>query len=332
MGCGASSAATGGGGKNAVNLKGKGASSLSGIKPSTQELDISDNASLTSLDQVGSLTSLVKLDASACAITAVPAEIEKCTELEELLLFANKIKEVPASLSTLEELTTVNLFNNTLKKLPPDLGKLAKLEEVNFAANKLMMLTDAHFTSWAGVKILSLYDNNLVRMGSLAPLTALEEVRLSGNNLEEMPTLSSHPSLTVFEIHKNRISTIPGDYFAATPGLQRLSIWGCMLTSLPGSLAACDVLVGVQAQENQIASLPSGPWPATLETFFIQDNPPLEHIPKELNDCCPSLKRVNLSHLKLDSSSMEVASALQDKCLANKDGIFWGTNGMKLAN
>ena len=36
-------------------------------------------------------------------------------------------------------------------------------------------------------EILSLYVNNLVRMGSLAPLVGLKELRINGNNLEELP-------------------------------------------------------------------------------------------------------------------------------------------------
>ena len=40
-------------------------------------------------------------------------------------------------------------------------------------------------------------------------------------------------SLTVYEIHKNRIASIPETYFSSTPALQRLSLWKNMLTSLP---------------------------------------------------------------------------------------------------
>ena len=41
-------------------------------------------------------------------------------------------------------------------------------------------------------------------------LLALEELRISNNNLEEMPKLNAqgHKSLTVFEIHKNRVATV----------------------------------------------------------------------------------------------------------------------------
>ena len=60
---------------------------------------------------------------------------------------------------------------------------------MNIAANKLMMIPDAAVASWAKVGILSLNDNNLVRLGSLEPLKALTELRIFSNNLEAMPTL-----------------------------------------------------------------------------------------------------------------------------------------------
>ena len=194
---------------------------------------------------------------------------------------------------------------------------------------------------------------------------ASSQLRISGNNLEEMPALSeSHGSLTVFEIHKNRIATvrlslvslhlsfllrtilarrashlptfllrcsqIADTYFASTPALQRLSLWGNMLTALPPSLAACPKLIGLQAHENKLEALPSGAWPLTLETLFLQDNAPLTAIPESLKGC-KALKRVNLSNLKLDGTSQGVADALKTQCLDDKDGIFWGTDGMKLA-
>ena len=82
-------------------------------------------------------------------------------------------------------------------------------------------------------------------------MVALEEVRVSGNALEEMPTLApdatgGHPSLRVLEVHKNRISTIPERYFDATPALQRLSVWGNRLSELPPSVAEIPGLVALQ--------------------------------------------------------------------------------------
>jgi len=279
---------------------------------------------------IGTLELLTKLDANSNELTSLPATIEGCAALETLEVYSNKIKELPASLGKLSKLKVLNAFNNQLRKLPAEIGGLSCLEEVNVAANKLMMLTDKHFSGWAGVTTLSLYENNLVRMGSLAPLVALEELRINGNNLEEMPALSAdgHPSLSVLEIHKNRIASIPDDYFKATPALARLSIWGNQLAALPPSLCTCASLVGVQAHENALASLPTEAWPETLETLFVQQNKPLTSLPPALKDCS-KLKRINFDKLALDDASAEIADAIKALVLEQSDGIYWAPSGEK---
>ena len=153
---------------------------------------------------------LRRLDASSNGLTSLPGmELSACKSLTSLELYANKLKDLPAEMGALAGLQTLNSFNNALRKLPDSLGGLSALEEFNAAANKLMMLTDKHFASWGALRVLQLSDNNLVRLGSLAPLLSLEELRLSANNLEEMPSLATtgHLALSVFEIHKNRISS-----------------------------------------------------------------------------------------------------------------------------
>lgn len=335
MGCGASKevgSSASSSGKKAKSYENASLSSFpTDVPKDVQELTLSENASLTSLDGIGEVTSLEKLDASGCGLAKIPDEIEKCTGLQELLLYKNKLKELTPKVGALKELGTLNIFNNVVKKLPEAMGELTNLEEVNAAANKLMMLTDKHFTGWAGVKILSLYDNNLVRMGSLAPLVALEELRISGNNLEEMPKLSSHPALTVYEIHKNRIAAIEEDYFTKTPALERLSVWSNQLSALPPSLLTCKKLLGVQAQGNALSALPAGAWPATLETLFVQDQKGTAFTLAPELAACLKLKRVNLSNLQLDAASLGTAEKLKETCGADKTGIFWGVDGVKLA-
>lgn len=314
---------------NAKDLEGAGITALPELKPDLEELNISVNPDLTALDGIGKCTKLTKLDANSCGLVKVSDDISGCASLRELLLFANKLKELTPALGSLTELETFNVFNNQVKKLPVEMGQLGSLEEVNVAANKLMMTTDGHFEKWASVKILSMYDNNLVRMGSLAPLVALEELRISGNNLETMPTLGSHPALTVFEIHKNRIAEIEPTYFEKTPALERLSIWGNALTELPPSLLACASLVGVQAQGNKLTGLPAGSWPAKLETLFLQENGPAFTLPATLK-ANVELKRVNVTKLQLDDESTAVMEAIKLICLKKGDGIFWDPQGRKM--
>ena len=46
------------------------------------------------------------------------------------------------------------------------------------------------------------------------------------NNLEEMPAVDA-ANLTIVELNKNRITSIPSDYFVKTPALERLVMPGC---------------------------------------------------------------------------------------------------------
>lgn len=303
--------------KKTVELTGKELKDLSSLKlpldPDVKVLDVSDNVLVT-----------------------IPAEIGTCTGLEELLLYKNKLKELPKELGGLSALTTINVFNNQIKKIPPELSELTALVEVNFAANKLMQVPDAIMAKWTSVKILNLYDNNIVKLGSLAPLTALEELRLFNTPLDSLPDLGTAPleNLTILEMHHSsgggQIKTIPKDYFNRTPNLNRLLLNGHKgLAKLPSSLLACKSLKNLQVYGCGLTELPAGVWPSTLETLFLQENGALTELPAELGKLT-SLMRVNLSKTALEGDAKKTADKIQATCLKNPNGMFWGVNGRKL--
>ena len=272
---------------------------------------------------------MTEVDQNSQGLTAFPDGLSP--DCEKLELYDNKIKKVQPSIGDLKKLKLLNVFNNQIGlSLPNEIGSLPDLEEVNLAANKLAMLKDVHFASWANVQILNLNDNNLSAIGSLAPCVKLEELRIYANQLTALPTLAaSAPELKIFEAHKNRITSegAPDDYFKATPALERLSIWGNALASLPASLTSCSKLVGVQAQSNpDLASLPAGPWPSTLETLFIQETK-IASLPDSLKAC--ALKRVNVGKLPLDAAADKLAADMEKMVLGKSDGIWWGKDGVQ---
>jgi len=291
------------------------------------ELDVSEKG-LTELPPLSA--TITKLEASDNNITAIGPEIAKGTGLEELLLYKNKIKTVDPAIAELKNLKTLNLFNNIsggLAKLPwPQLGTLSKLEELNLAANKMMMIPDPAFAGLSSLKILSLNDNRLVRLGSLAPCTALEELRVYNNNLEEMPELGMSPELKILEINNNRVAKIAPGYFANTPALERLVANKNFIETISASLAGCMSLQFLQLQEQQegkLAAFEDADWGALqkLETLFLQGNPNLS-VPDAFNKC-KSLKRVN--------AGTSAADALNDQfkklALAQPGGKWWDKAG-----
>lgn len=350
MGCGGSTAAgestEGGGGaqsapakeepKSAPKASGKAleiaesnASSLTGLNPGLEKINAADNEISEIPASIGECTALTSLDMSGNKLTGLPVEIGNCAALEEILCYKNEIKELPKEIGNLAALKTLNMFNNKMRKVPTDLGKLANLDEVNIAANKLMMIDKDVFLGWASVTILNLYDNNLVRLGSLAPLVGLKELRIYGNNLEEMPEFSSSPDLEILEVHKNRITTIADDYFDKIPGLKRIVASGNQIKALPASLCSCSGLEQIQVQENKIESLPTGvPWPTSLVTVFLQENP-IPSLPIEMTKCTNML-RCNVNKLPLDEpSKTTVAVELHKICTGKKGGVFWNWDGVQ---
>ena len=340
-------------------------------------LDANENELTALPPEIGTLSKLRVLNVSDNMIAALPDEIGDCEALEELLLYKNQLKKLPAGCGRLKALkilvrrsplgnhelaqcTTLvidrarlisyrslrvpqNVFNNKLMSFPAALGLCTQLEEVNAAANKLALLSDESLKGWSSLRVLNLYDNNLVQVGSLGQLTSLIELRVYNNNLEVLPELPAICPLELLEANNNRLKSIDDAYFSSTPRLRRLVLAGNTMTALPGSLARnCSRLQFLQVGGNQIRSISMEPrrcvgfdsdddgsdglcWPE-LETIFVENNP-LDALPAELVNCT-KLLRCNLSGTQLDEGDV-TASTILKLVLARPGGSFWTVKGRR---
>jgi len=254
-------------------------------------------------------------------LKSLPDEIGSLTALETLLVYKNALTALPESLSGLQSLQEINCFNNKILKLPPALGQLAAAEEVNLSANKVMKVDAGAIASWTSVKVLNFYDCRILQLASLAHMQALKELRLFGNQLREMPELgSSMPHLTILEVSRNQISSIPDTFFGGLPQLSYLRISGNKLTSLPASVGST-ALETLLVDDNALTELP-GELAAmsTIKVLLINGNA-LTSLPSEFG-ANPTITRINLKGNPIQGCA-ETLVALQSACNKN-DGVFVG--------
>ncbi len=112
-------------------------SELTGLK----RLDIDSNPLLTSIpSSVFKLKSLVRLLASYCPFTHVPAGIGDLVNLEELDLDAGQIASIDPAIGKLKKLAWFNISNNKLTSLPKEIDSLTALVNLDVSYNQLSQL------------------------------------------------------------------------------------------------------------------------------------------------------------------------------------------------
>ena len=259
-----------------------------------EELDCSQNKLEALPNEIGDCVNLKTLDCNDNQLATLPDTLGKCKNLAQLIAYKNALGALPAALGELKELNELNCFNNKLLKLPPTLGGMAGLEEVNLAANKVMQLPKESVAEWTGVKVFNVYDCRLVRLAPLAHMVQLTELRLFGNNLEDMPDCGGGlPALRLLELHRNRIASIPAGFFSKMTSLRRLTISSNKLAAVPADIGACP-LESLLLDGNELTSIPSEVATIpTLTVLFVQENQ-ITALPDSFLQNS-SLKRVNLA-------------------------------------
>jgi hypothetical protein len=149
------------------------------------------------------------------ALTEVPPEIGRLSNLQELYLYGNKLSSLPPEIGRLSNLQELYLYDNKLSSLPPEIGRLSSLQELHLYNNQLSSLP-AEIGNLDKLEVLLLNFNQLsslpTEFGDLANLQALW---LNNNQLSSLPTeFGNLTNLCFLDLRNNSFQDIPS---AITP-------------------------------------------------------------------------------------------------------------------
>eukprot|EP00441_Pelagodinium_beii_P038652 CAMPEP_0197635830 /NCGR_PEP_ID=MMETSP1338-20131121/11536_1 /TAXON_ID=43686 ORGANISM="Pelagodinium beii, Strain RCC1491" /NCGR_SAMPLE_ID=MMETSP1338 /ASSEMBLY_ACC=CAM_ASM_000754 /LENGTH=285 /DNA_ID=CAMNT_0043207955 /DNA_START=42 /DNA_END=896 /DNA_ORIENTATION=- len=196
-----------------------------------------------------------------CGLKALPpgATAPDASSLRTVDLTSNLLKALPDNIGGWSSLQNLQLGGNQLTALPASLGQMVALQKLVLSGNKLRALP-TEISLLGKVKVLQLDDNSLgpklpadIFGGTLS--ASLEELDLTGNGLEELPTsICSQQKLTRLVLARNLLKSLPAE-LGGLMKLQYLDAAENSLTSIPQPVVACPSLSELWLKGNPIDRL-----------------------------------------------------------------------------
>ncbi|RKF73005.1 Leucine-rich repeat-containing protein 40 [Golovinomyces cichoracearum] len=218
--------------------------------------------------------------------------------LEVINLRGNNLKTLPIGLRKLEYLTTLNLLGNNLTiDCFKVISELISLRDLNLEQNKLSGQLTIDLTRLKNLVILNLRQNELSDLpDSLVELVELRKLNIASNKFKSLPLSAlRQTSLTELIASKNNLSDIllPQD-IKELPNLQILDVTSNSLTSLHSyANLRLPALQQLLCASNRLKDLPSLASCQSLVTIDAEDNF-IEALPPDFSTL-PKIKNVNLS-------------------------------------
>ncbi|CAM3691437.1 soc-2-like leucine-rich repeat protein [Pseudomonas reidholzensis] len=177
-----------------------------------------------SLDDLraGRLRGITRLNLKQ-GLTQFPEDIfDLADSLEVLDLSDNALSDLPDDLHRLSQLKVLFCSNNRFTHVPIGIGRCARLEAVGFKSNRITTL-DAQALP-ASLRALILTDNALQALPeALGDCTQLQKLMLAGNRLRSLPaSLARCQRLELLRIASNGLSELP-DWLLQMPRLAWLA-------------------------------------------------------------------------------------------------------------
>lgn len=285
--------------------------------PSLESLGI--GAPITTIpDGIARLTALRSLHVINTQMTRIPEVLFRMPWLRELALSQSPFEEA-SDLAKMPWLEGIRLTH---------LRKLRALEDLRFDSFpnlrklKLEWLELAHVPKsvWRAKKLreLEISDGTMTALpASIAGLTELESLTLWLDKLRKVPPLAGLMKLRVLSIQSEALTKIADD--ALPPGLTELtlSVETCTtlpsvarlreltkltltgaFTALPEGLGELGALKELWIYGKELASIPEGALPKSLEVLSLCDCPQLKKLPTRIGDLA-ALKHVSATRTGL---------------------------------
>ena len=158
----------------------------------------------------------------ACGLTEFPREIFDLSDTLEILdLSGNALSSLPDDLPRLTNLRTIFCSNNQFIELPEVLGQCTQLSMAGFKANRIRKVSGASLPP--KLRWLILTDNEVEALPpEIGNCTQLQKLMLAGNLLRTLPVeLAACSRLELIRLAANQLSQMPGNVWLHA----RLSLW-----------------------------------------------------------------------------------------------------------
>ncbi|VVO37942.1 leucine-rich repeat-containing protein kinase family protein [Pseudomonas fluorescens] len=231
--------------------------------------------------RAGHLAGAKRLDL-ACGLTEFPAEIfELADSLEVLNLSGNALSTLPDDLHRLTQLRVLFCSDNQFTELPGCLGQCAQLSMVGFKANRI---EHVHASALPPLlRWLILTDNCIDELpAELGERVHLQKLMLAGNHLQQLPaSLSQCHQLELIRIAANRLTELP-QWLLSLPRLTWLAYAGNPMESAI-DLAALDATPNIPWSQLQLQqSLGEGASGVIHQALWEQPSPPVRTVAVKL--------------------------------------------------
>lgn len=201
----------------------------------------------------GRLSNLTSLNLSLNYFETYPECINDLTALQHLDLSYNDLKEVPPSIVNLVCLTKLDLCTNKLRSLPEAFLRLGALKRLDIRYN---LITNIDVLGkLPNLEVVYASKNDISNFSDT--VQALRLLKFDRNPITTLVFETMLPRLTVLDLSKAKIASLPLDFVLKIPNVETLNLDKNHLVTIPEEMGELRKLSYFTAYGNNIQVLPS---------------------------------------------------------------------------